>query len=69
MSGVKNNAVIWRVEDFMNRNCGLNNTEVGAQVATGFGYLGNKKFSDFLGKLEQLLVTKALQVLGAINRI
>src|SRR4029453_18401062 len=65
--GVKDYAVPGRLEDAMQSKRELDDAEVGTQVSTRSGYVGNQEVPDLAGQLFQLLAGQFGQVLWILD--
>jgi hypothetical protein len=67
MTGVPDNCVGGRVEYTMNRECELDDTEVGAKVSTRARDFPNQELPNLNGKLSQLPFVELVEVTRTLN--
>lgn len=67
MAGVEDDRIGWRIEDPVQRDGQLHDTEVRSEVPAGDGDLPHQELANLLGQLAQLRYRQPTQVLGHVD--
>jgi len=68
VASVEDDRIPWRDENPMHRECELDHSEVGSQVAAGLAHVLDQKRADLQTQLPELIWRHVPQVLWAMDR-